>query len=190
MNKAETMKRRATQAIALLAVCSSGLVAGGAPRGTNLAVLKVSFRPEHANVSQFETLGLKPAERVLAAQMALARLGLSPGSIDGLMGPKTSAALKAFQSREGLPATGQLDSETLAQLVTAEPATCEYILTAEDFARLRPLEKTWLGKSLQDRLDYETILEMVAERHRSHPNFIMRLNPGIDWTNLTAGVSL
>jgi lipoprotein-anchoring transpeptidase ErfK/SrfK len=55
---------------------------------------------------------------------------------------------------------------------------------------LRPLEKTWLGKSQQDRLDYETVLELVAERSFAHPNLITRLNPEIDWTNVTAGVAV
>jgi lipoprotein-anchoring transpeptidase ErfK/SrfK len=195
VNKTETIRRRGAQGVALLALCSGLTFAAEPGRKTSAAIMRASFHPAPSSVSQFETPGrtaltLKPADRVLAAQMALARLGLSPGSIDGVMGPKTSAALKAFQCREGLPATGQLDPETLAQLVTAEPATCEYTLTPEDFSRLRAVEKTWLGKSMQDRLDYETILEMVAERHRSSPNLIMRLNAGIDWTNLVAGISL
>lgn len=167
-------------------------------------VLKATFLSRETSirvppVSQIETtrtdsiptaLTLKSTERVLAAQMALARLGFSPGSIDGLIGPRTRAALKVFQVREGLRATGELDSETLTRLVSEPPAVCEYTLAEQDFLRLRPLEKTWLGKSQQDRLDYETVLEMVAERSCAHPNLIVRLNPGIDWTNLTAGLSL
>jgi len=52
---------------------------------------------------------------------------------------------------------------------------------------LRPLKSTWLGKSQQDRLDYETVLELVAEKGHAHPGYIRQLNPALDWSNLTAG---
>ena len=132
-------------------------------------------------------LTLPPAERMFAAQLALARLGLSPGSIDGVAGPKTTAALKVFQSREGLRSTGELDTNTLVRLVTEEPVLCDYAITQDDLLRLRPLERTWLGKSQQDRLDYETVLEMLSERHQASQKLLMRLNPTIDWTNVVAG---
>ena len=190
---------------ALWLVCAAGGMAANLsnhlPRAT-LVSRDVSDRAlpiPAASVSQIQTiqsnlipvaLSLNPVDRIIAAQMALARLGLSPGSIDGLTGPRTRAAVKVFQTRHGLPPTGELDSETLLRLVTERPAVWEYTLAPEDFLRLRPVERTWLGKSQQDRLDYENVLEMLAERSQAHPNFIVRLNPGIDWTNLAAGISL
>src|SRR5262245_17642302 len=39
-------------------------------------------------------------ERVLAAQIGLACRAISPGSLDGLLGPQTRAALRTFQLRE------------------------------------------------------------------------------------------
>jgi localization factor PodJL len=49
-------------------------------------------------------------------QQALKAKGNDPGPIDGRMGPKTRAALKAFQESNGLKATGQLDNETAEKL--------------------------------------------------------------------------
>ena len=49
-------------------------------------------------------------------QEALKAKGNDPGAIDGRMGPKTRAALKAFQETNGLKATGQLDNETAEKL--------------------------------------------------------------------------
>jgi hypothetical protein len=51
-----------------------------------------------------------------AAQVYLSYRGADTGGIDGLNGPKTRAALQAFQTAEGLPADGQPTAETLAKL--------------------------------------------------------------------------
>src|SRR5206468_2244681 len=54
----------------------------------------------------------------------------------------------------------------------------------------QPVSQTWLGKSQQSALDYETILELVAEKGRASPNLIRRLNPAMDWTNVVAGAEI
>jgi Putative peptidoglycan binding domain len=56
---------------------------------------------------------------VRAAQQALQEKGFNPGPIDGVMGPRTSAAVKEFQEKENLTATGQLDAETRARLMAS-----------------------------------------------------------------------
>ncbi len=50
------------------------------------------------------------------AQSKLAAQGLDPGTLDGVLGGKTSAAIKSFQEKSGLPQTGALDSATLDKL--------------------------------------------------------------------------
>jgi Putative peptidoglycan binding domain len=50
------------------------------------------------------------------AQEALKDKGHDPGSIDGVMGPKTREAVRAFQSSNGLQATGSLNAETAKKL--------------------------------------------------------------------------
>lgn len=130
----------------------------------------------------------RPVQSVFEAQVALARQGISAGSIDGAIGSQTRAALRAFQHRERLPATGELDAITKSALLLTPPALTNYTVTSDDLARLLPLGSTWLEKSQQPRLDYETILELLAEKSRAHPGLIRRLNPSLDWTNLVAGV--
>jgi peptidoglycan hydrolase-like protein with peptidoglycan-binding domain len=56
-------------------------------------------------------------------QEALKAKGNDPGPIDGRMGPKTRAALKAFQEANGLKGTGQLDNQTAEKLGIAKMAT-------------------------------------------------------------------
>lgn len=60
--------------------------------------------------------GSLPDLEMRAAQAALLLLGHTPGKIDGVLGRRTRDALRAFQLVEGLPATGELNSDTYAVL--------------------------------------------------------------------------
>ena len=42
-------------------------------------------------------------------QVSLFYLGFNPGPIDGILGPRTRAALIAYQKKRGIPVTGRLD---------------------------------------------------------------------------------
>jgi peptidoglycan hydrolase-like protein with peptidoglycan-binding domain len=53
---------------------------------------------------------------VKKVQEALKEKGHDPGPIDGVMGPKTQEALRAFQQANNLKATGRIDSETAQKL--------------------------------------------------------------------------
>jgi len=54
--------------------------------------------------------------QVIAMQQALKDKGFDPGATDGVMGPRTAAALKAYQKSENLPTTGTMDGDTGAKL--------------------------------------------------------------------------
>jgi lipoprotein-anchoring transpeptidase ErfK/SrfK len=124
------------------------------------------------------------------AQLALERQGISAGSLDGKIGSQTRAAIRAFQRQADLPITGELDAITKSNLTLNIPPLTTYVVTSNDLARLQPLSKTWTGKSQQTALDYETILELVAEKAHSHPALIKQMNPAVSWTNVTVGTSL
>lgn len=70
-------------------------------------------------------------DEVSQLQQALVDAGHTPsGGVDGIFGPGTEAALRAFQEAAGLPVTGEVDAMTAARLqsrtamtpVVAEPA--------------------------------------------------------------------
>jgi lipoprotein-anchoring transpeptidase ErfK/SrfK len=124
------------------------------------------------------------------AQLALERQGISAGSLDGKIGSQTRAAIRAFQRQAEIPITGELDANTKSNLTLSTPPITTYVVTSDDLARLQPLSKTWTGKSQQTALDYETILELVAEKSHSHPALIKQMNPAIDWANVVAGTAL
>jgi len=54
-------------------------------------------------------------------QIALARQGISVGSLDGVMGSQTRSALRAFQQRDHLAITGEADSVTKNHLLMKSP---------------------------------------------------------------------
>lgn len=49
-------------------------------------------------------------------QSRLKEIGFDPGPIDGLYGPRTEGAIKAFQSAQGLPVTGVANLDLLNRL--------------------------------------------------------------------------
>ena len=72
----------------------------------------------------------KPAlryEELRELQSALQRLGYDPGPIDGLYGPKTATAIRAYQTATGLPVNGRITHALLVRLLdqvrTANEAT-------------------------------------------------------------------
>ena len=56
------------------------------------------------------------ASVIKQAQQKLSAAGHNAGPADGIMGARTTQALKDFQQAKGLEATGQLDQRTLAEL--------------------------------------------------------------------------
>jgi lipoprotein-anchoring transpeptidase ErfK/SrfK len=134
--------------------------------------------------------GPRPAESILEAQIALVRLGISPGSIDGASGSQTRAALVAFQKKNGLVPNGLLDGQTKQLLLVSQPVMMQYTVTSDDLSRLMPLPKTWLGKSEQPRMDFESILEFLGEKSFSNPQLIRALNPNTDWEQMAAGAQV
>ncbi len=132
----------------------------------------------------------RPVRDVFETQMALARRAISPGPIDAALGSQTRKAISVFQEFQNLSPTGSLDTNTRARLMLDTLLLTTYTVTTNDLAQLQPLGKTWLAKSQQTALDYETELELVAEKSHSHPELIRRLNPDVNWTNLAAGTVL
>ncbi len=100
------------------------LVEGG---GAISAVPASAFEPHEAPVVAGS--GVEPAPGtapvvlnpgdIAQIQRVLAAFGYPVGAIDGVTGPRTAAALRAFQFDNGLDASGQLDSQTLERLNAA-----------------------------------------------------------------------
>jgi murein L,D-transpeptidase YcbB/YkuD len=72
--------------------------------------------PSRAGRGSRQASGIGGQQDIRQAQEALKSQGHDPGPIDGVMGPQTRQALRAFQSSNGLKQTGMLDAETKQKL--------------------------------------------------------------------------
>ena len=61
-------------------------------------------------------------EQIRRVQQALQKKGISPGPIDGIIGPITMQAVRKFQERFGIGASGEVDNQTLFALGEADLA--------------------------------------------------------------------
>jgi len=59
------------------------------------------------------------------AQEALVQAGHDPGPMDGVMGSRTGAALRAYQEQHGLTVTGRLDEATRSKLKLGRAANSQ-----------------------------------------------------------------
>ncbi len=84
--------------------------------------------PQSAPVAPIE--GADPLVRAL--QTELAARGHDVGVIDGVIGPKTDAAIRAFQTRAGLPADGVPSASLLSRIKAARAAPAQPAAPAAD----------------------------------------------------------
>ena len=79
-------------------------------------------------------------KQVRALQNALNEKGFAVGAVDGIVGPKTAGAIRDFQSKEGLTATGQPDQQTLKAL-GIEGGQQEYMGVSPEFGEEKQLKQ-------------------------------------------------
>jgi hypothetical protein len=139
---------------------------------------------------EHEPRRFRNVQNILDAQIALARKGISVGPIDGANGVNMHRALLAWQVHNNLSVSGDLDPESKGALLVEEPLFTQYSVTEADLHRLMKVPATWLGKSQVERLDYETILELLGEKARCSVDFLKKLNPQIDWNDVKPGTSI
>ena len=118
--------------------------------------------------------GPKPraaAADMLPTQVLLDRAGFSPGEIDGRGGRNTETAMRAFE---------KANSTTIAEALAAaaEPPTIVYTISAQDASvpTVSAIPEDMMEKAKLKKLEYTSVLEMLAERFHASPALLKRLN--------------
>lgn len=117
---------------------------------------------------------------MLPVQVALERLGFSPGVIDGKNGETLKIAIRGFQAARDLEETGELDEETEAALGGSPmvPVTRLVVIPA-DFANQQffpDLPKDAAEQAKLPALGYRNLMEALAERFHTTPETLVALN--------------
>jgi zinc D-Ala-D-Ala carboxypeptidase len=99
-------------------------------------------------------------EKVRAAQVALNYLGHNCGTADGIWGPKTEAAVRAFQTKQNLGISAD-DYDILVQMgAPKKPGTAHF--TLEEFeVHDRSLESLWQPTPVQYYPDVQALFEQL-----------------------------
>ena len=113
-------------------------------------------------------------------QIALERLGFSPGVIDGKSGELLKIALRGFQAANDLEETGELNDETRTALAASGdvPATKSVRIPA-DFANQKfypDFPKEAADQAKLAGLGYRNMMEALAERFHTSPETLIALN--------------
>jgi peptidoglycan hydrolase-like protein with peptidoglycan-binding domain len=93
----------------LLLTACSGYQAGGSTTERSSAFTSGGERPA---LDRLLTQG-----DIQVAEEHLRQFGFDPGPVDGIYTPQTKAAIRAFQARYGLSASGLLDRSTRRELL-------------------------------------------------------------------------
>ncbi len=158
---------------AVVTALAVALPATAAPRGVSL---------QDVNAAEFAKPGAKASQAMnIKAQILLDRANFSPGTIDGRHGENFVNALRAFQQRSGLNASGELDAPTWGKLTQdAAPALIEYTISRADIAGpfTEEIPSSYQKKAELKRLDYTGAAEMLAERFHMDDDLLEQLNRG------------
>ncbi len=164
--------------------------------GSGVGAEPEALTPQSINAAQLETI---PAEYVAAPagdpettdpqatvpdpaivrlQVLLDRAGASPGVIDGFDGDNVRKAIAAFELMQGLPAEGELTSDLLADLDSAEPVIGAYTIVADDLSKIvAEIPDDYAEKAKLEFLGYTSVAEELAERFHMDIDLLAMLNP-------------
>src|SRR5919107_1461589 len=95
---------------------SSGSATGSSGSASGSQMERAGRSGSASGQSSARGMSGQSSENIKQVQEALKNKGHDPGPADGVMGPKTQQALRAFQKESGMQASGRLDDKTASAL--------------------------------------------------------------------------
>jgi len=164
----------------LLVACQNENVADKSAKPKAEAVEQPAAKPFAFKADGGELPPLPASLEMMPLQIALERLGFSPGVIDGKNGESLKIALRGFQAASDLEESGELDEATKLALATSleVPAT-KFVRIPADFANQKfypDLPKSAAEQAKLAGLGYRNLMEALAERFHTTPETLIALN--------------
>ena len=108
-----------------------------------------------------------------------------PGKIDGRPGEFMTKALIRYQRAHGLPESGKIDANL--PLDSVYPVYTFYTVQEGDLKFVGDCPREPADQSKKKYLPYESLLEFLTERYHCAPEFLMKLNKGMNLEALQVG---
>lgn len=128
--------------------------------------------------------------KTLALQICLDREGFSCNTIDGQWGTKTRRALECYCRDRNLPIPSSPEAAYETLFADSGDLFCISEVTAADLSAIVRMPTTPAEKAKLPKMGYGSIKEMFAERGHLSQRALERMNPGVDWANVQAGLKL
>lgn len=124
-------------------------------------------------------------EIITRLQIFLDQQNFGPGKIDGRWGEFTGKALAKYAEANGLAADAAIyDKLNLKDLY---PIYTEYQIHEQDLSWVGPTASKPSQQAKLKKLLYGDLLEFLEERYHCDPNFLRKLNPGMNLDALKPG---
>ena len=167
-----------------LVICAAFCI-GATPRHAHHAPNPTHLLTTHA-INQAEFVEKKDnAALIVKTEVLLARVGFSPGAIDGRDGDNFRKALAAFQRSNGRDATGKLDADTFKALteISKDPVIADYLISDADIKGpfTKSIPASFEDKAKLPRLDYSGPRDELAEKFHMAESLLTALNLGVDF---------
>ncbi len=136
-------------------------------------------------------LGKRDAQ-MIAVQVMLDRSRHSPGVIDGYGGGNTDRAIAAYRQAHNLSGSG-VDRGLLQSLLEDQSGDIfrTYTLTQEDLSYdFVDVPDDFAAKARLEALNYESPLELLAERFHMDEKFLKAINPGVDFSRAGTTINI
>lgn len=118
-------------------------------------------------------------------QIFLDQQGFGPGKIDGSAKLFTAQALDRYRRAHGLPENGQIDADI--PLDSVYPVYTTYTIKPEDMKFVGDLPSKPVDQAKKKYMPYPSLLQFIGERYHSDPDFLVKLNKGVNMEKIKPG---